>query len=140
MAKSVQFEFGQGCHYCRRRVYARGSAECRADPWCQATKEHLVPKHIAGPGVHRNTVIACLGCNHIKNGHPPEVFESFIKSRGGKGHPNVLRNELNRYAYDLARVGLVVAKAYAIAERKQTAANDAGRARDSKGRFVKRTA
>lgn len=55
---------GPGCHYCKGRVrVGRDHAENMRLGDKLATKDHIVPKSMGGPGVTENFVLACKGCN-----------------------------------------------------------------------------
>ncbi len=91
--------------------------------------------------VPRRTVQSCVGCNTIKGCYPPDVFMVFIREKAGSGSVPELVTEFQKFVYELARFGLTVGRAYAIANREpELAVNDEWPRRDSRGRFVKRTA
>jgi hypothetical protein len=66
---------------------------------------------------------------------------TFMRDKARTAPVEALASDFQKFIYELARFGLHVAKAYVVADREPSAANDKGQPeRDSRGRFVKRRA
>lgn len=123
------------CAYCDRAVFPLGSAEVRADPSCQATKDHVLPQiwHAAGNGVRSaaNTVTACTGCNGVKGPYPEEPFRFFVAQ--ARGTPLFTAAEFRKFIFALAVAGFRAAHRDAISARPPPPPLPAPR-----GRYTKR--
>lgn len=99
------------CAYCERPVFPAGSPEVRADPTCQATKDHVLPQiwHDSGNGVRSvaNSVTACVGCNGVKGHYPEEPFRFFLAET--RGTPRFNHAEFRRLIFGLALAGFKAA-------------------------------
>lgn len=97
----------ESCAYCGCAVHQAGSAAVLANPYCQRTRDHIVPAMMGTAYLSSdNVVVCCRACNDIKANYPYEVFAYFM--RHTKSQPlGQRRLAINQFVYSLARVGLI---------------------------------
>jgi hypothetical protein len=102
--------FAGNCHYCGQGMFQHGSADVRANKWCQVTKDHVVPKSLklVPETMRQRTVLSCMACNTIKHDAPYEIFRWWRKQHL-KGDPNALRAQFRAFVSYLTLAGFSAA-------------------------------
>lgn len=108
------------CEYCGDEVFTPGSDGYLANPKKQRTKDHYVPRLIAGNefafrGVP-NGRICCLECNQVKGDGPPSVFKTFVKFY--KGTPQFTQAHFKKLCFVLSEIGFRAVVKDVLASRK----------------------
>lgn len=93
------------CVYCSTQLFGKGSAEVLANPECEQTRDHIIPR-FNGPRyeARENVRPSCLRCNRIKGHAPVELFAYFMRQKP-VGKTSDLQNQMLAFVYDCARAG-----------------------------------
>lgn len=101
------------CCFCHQLMFPAGSRQVRADPFCQQTREHMIPQSInrARLNVRANLKPSCAGCNDLKGTAPWQIYAWFVRQ------PGVLqldrakrRQQFASFVYACALAGFTAAK------------------------------
>lgn len=108
------------CCYCRRLMFPAGSPEVRADPDCQQTRDHVIPRSLdrVRLDVAKNIGPSCHGCNQLKGDAPAEVLMWFLRQpRPEGGSKDTLRREFRQFCFALTLAGFKAARRDALSRR-----------------------
>lgn len=101
------------CCFCNALMFPAGSPEVRADPFCQQTREHMIPQSIDKKrlNVKANLRPSCHGCNDMKGDAPWQIYAWFVRQPGimQMARPQ-RRQQFRSFVYACALAGFTAAR------------------------------